>query len=423
MKSLIILSTLAVLANASYEKAQEFYDAKDYVNAIKEAKASTNEYANPKLHLVWAKSADALGEKKEAMSAYERVVMLDEKDSEARLKLVKIYTDSGRSALAKEMSEDLKNYQLTPEQRSSLELLESDDISSFKAKATLSIGHDSNINVSATSSSLDDYTGTTGNEGEISTLFARLSGSVSYVNELQEKGAWYFRGDFKAYYQNNFDARLYNMLIVGAEAGVGYAGNGYTLYLPIGYDRVNYLESDLLGQIRVMPKASVVLSHDLILNVNAKYSNRTYNELKYKGMNDSSYGVGTGLYYLFGKNFTYANILWESFSSTENIHFSYLDKQMITVNLGVNYNITDWLVSRVDYRYRNGSYDDRSNLLDITDTTKRADQYHQVEVKFSHYFNKNYELYISDRYVKNSSNYVPAEYTKNIAMFGISANY
>jgi len=423
MKSLIILSILVVLVNASYEKAQEFYDAKDYINAIKEAKASTDEYSNSKLHLVWAESEEALGHKKQAMSAYERVVMLDEKDSESRLKLVKIYSDSDRSELAKEMSEELSSYQLTPAQRSSLELLEGEEINLFKAKATLSMGHDSNINVSASSSSLDDYTGISGNIGELSTLFARFNGSASYINELQEKGGWYLRGDLKAYYQNNLDASYYNMLIVGAEAGVGYSGNGYTLYLPVGYDRVNYLKSNLLGQIRILPKVNITLNHDFILNINAKYAQRRYDGTQYKGMGDSSYGFGSGLYYLFDKNFAYANFLWESFSSTEATHFSYLDKQMFTVTLGVNYNVTNWLVSRIDYRYRNGSYDDKSDLVNPAITAKRADSYNQIEIKFSHYFSENYEIYISDRYIKNSSNYVPAEYTKNIAMFGISANY
>lgn len=423
MKSLIILSTLTVLANASYEKAQEFYDAAEYTNAIKEAKSSTNEYSNPKLHLVWAKSEEALGHTKQAMSAYERVAMLDEKDTQSRLKLLEIYNDTHRNSLSSEMSKTLQSYQLTPEQRSSLELLDSEDISSFKAKATVSVGHDSNINVSATSSALDDYIGVTGSEGEQATLFSRFNGSLSYINELDEKGGWYLRGDLKAFYQNNASAHYYDMVVIGAEAGIGYAGDGYTIYLPVGYDRVNYLDVDLLGQIRVMPKVNLTFNKNFILNLNAKYASRTYSEVQYTGMADSSYGAGAGLYYLFGKNFAYANIFWEEYSSSETIHFSFLDKQMLTASFGVNYNVADWLVSRLDYRYRHGSYDDRSDLLDLTDTTTRADDYNQVELKLSHFFAKNYELFLSDRYIKNSSNYVPAEYTKNIAMFGISANY
>jgi uncharacterized protein (DUF1330 family) len=423
MKNIIILSTLAVLANASYEKAQEFYDAKEYANAIKEAKASTDEYSNPKLHLVWAKSEEALGNTKQAMSAYERVAILNQNDTDSRLKLVEIYNKTGRNSLARDMSKSLASYQLTPAQRSSLELLKSKDISSFKAKATFSVGHDSNINVSATSSALDDYTNSIGNEGEKSTLFARFNGSLSYINELDEKGGWYFRGDLKAYYQNNSDAHYYDMAVLGAEMGLGYAGNGYTLYLPVGYARVNYLDVDLLDQVSIAPKINISLSKKIILNCNVKYSSRTYNEAQYVGMGDSSFGVGGGLYYLFGKNFAYTNVLLENFSSSESVHSLYLDKQMLTASLGLNYNLTEWLVSRIDYKYRYGNYDDTSNPSDATSTTTRSDNYNQFELKLSHFFGEHYELFVSDRYINNSSNYVPSEYTKNIAMFGISANY
>lgn len=423
MKILTSLIALTVLASASYEKAQEFYEQGKYKEAIKEARESTTEYSNSKLHLVWAKSAYALGERNEAMSAYERVVILDESSIESRVALLKIYKESGRESFAKELSGELKNYQLTPEQRSSLELIKSDDIHAIKSKAILSLGHDTNINISAQADDLDAYYGTNSNEGEKSTLFTRVNGSVSYVNELDEKGGWYIRGDIKAYYQNNFDASYFNMLVGSVDAGFGYAKSGYSLYLPFGYDRVNYLDRDLLGQIRVTPRVNITLNKDLILNINAKYASRRYQDIKYKGMDDTLYGGGIGLYYLFDKNFAYLNLMYEDFRSSQKEKYYFIDKSMMTLSLGANYNVKDWFVLRADYRYRGGSYDDSSDLLNSNNRDKRADSYNQVELKISHYFAQNYELFISDRYIKNSSNYIPAEYSKNIFMFGISANY
>jgi len=423
MKKVILLTMLSTLAFASYENSERFYKSAQYHKAIDEAKSSFKEYSNPKLHLLWAKSAEALGHTGEAMSAYERVAMLDENDSESRVALLKIYQKSSRNELAKEMRKELQNYQLTPAQRSSLDLLKGSDMGSFKAKATLGVGYDSNINVSATGSDLDDYYNTTGIGGEESTLFSRLNGSLSYINELQEKGSWYIRGDARLYYQNNSDAHFYDMFVGTLEAGVGYTGDGYTLYLPLGYDRVNYLDVDLLSQVRIAPTANITLSQSYILNLNAKYATRNYSKDVYEGMRDSSYGIGAGLYYQFDKNYAYAKVDYTNFSSTQEIHNSYLDKSMFTLSLGVNYALSTWLVAEVDYRYRKGSYDETIAINNPTETTDRADDYNQIELKLSHYFADNYELFISDRYAKNSSNYVPAEYKKNILMFGISANY
>lgn len=418
MKILISLITLTVLANASYEKAQEYYEAKNYKEAIEEAKGSTSEYSNPKLHLLWAKSAEALGNSEEAMSAYERAAMLDETNSESRLALHKIYKQSNRENLAKEMSSELENYQLTPAQRSSLDLVSGTDIHSIKSQATLALGHDSNINISAKENDL--YTSIV---GEKSTLFARVNGSVSYVNELEDKAGWYLRGDLKAYYQNNFDASYYNMFVGTGEAGVGYAGSNYSVYLPVGYDRINYLESDLLGQLRIAPRVNVSLNKNFLMSADLKYAIRTYQDAKYKGMNDTGIGAGAGLYYLFDKNFAYLKLKYEDYTASETIKFNFVDKNFMTLSIGANYNVKDWFVARVDYRYRSAEYSDTITPTSMLSAEKRADQYNQLELKLSHYLAKNYELFVSDKYIKNSSNYIPAEYTKNIFMFGISANY
>jgi len=423
MKKVILFTMLSTLAFASYENSENFYKSAQYQKAIDEAKSSYDEYSNPKLHLLWAKSAEALGHTGEAMSAYERVVMLDENNTNARVALFKIYQKSSRNELAKEMRKELRNYQLTPAQRSSLDLLKGTNIHSFKAKATLGIGYDSNINVSATGSDLDDYYNTTGISGEKSTLFSRLNGSLSYINEIEEKGAWYLRGDAKLYYQNNSDAHYYDMFVGSLEAGVGYTGDGYTFYLPLGYDNVNYLDVGLLSQVRVSPTLNITLNESYILNLNAKYATRSYPKDRYKGMGDSSKGAGVGLYYLFNKNYAYVKADYGDFSSKENIHNAYIDKSMLTLSIGVNYALSTWLVARVDYRYRKGSYDDTIDVNSAAETTSRSDDYNQIELKLSHYFAGNYEVFISDRYAKNSSNYLPAEYTKNIFMFGLSANY
>ena len=422
MKLLLTIFILSSFLHASYEKAQTYYDNKEYNSVLKEAKASTDEYSNPKLHIIWAKSAEALGLSNEAMNAYERAVMLDENDTTSRMALLKIYDATGRVGLANALGVELQNYNLTPEQRNSLEVLIKENSNSLKAKASISLGHDSNINVSADGGVLDDYYGGVGSLGEQETLFVRMNAALSYIHELGNKGGWYLRSDAKLYYQNNFDASRYNMFIGDLSAGVGYSGSNYTLYLPVDLSYVNYLEVSLLSEISLRPRANISLSKNFILNINVKYSTRNYGKDIYKGMSDSSYGIGTGVYYLFSKNYLYATALYEDFSSTEVLHYSYIDKSMLTLTTGVNYELSSWLMGKLDYKFRQGSYDDSSDLL-YGSSQKRKDNYSQVELKLSYFFAKHYELFASDRYAQNSSNYVPAEYTKNIAMFGLSANY
>lgn len=422
MKTIILLLLSNLLLFAGVEEAQSFYESKEFLKAKEEAKASTQEYGNPKLHLVWAQSAYALGDIEEAMSAYERVLLLDENSLEVSLALATIYKDTKRVELAQEISASLQNYALTPEQKTLLSLPKEPSMSSFAAKVAIETGHDTNINVNPGSAALDDYYGTTGNEKEIATLFGRFMATLSYVNELEEKGGWSLRTTLNTYYQNNSDAHFYDLLLGSVEVGSSYTSENYTLHLPLNYERINYLEKDLFQQFQFNPRVNISLSNDFILNINAKYSTREYLSVEDKNRNDTLVSGGFGFYYLLEKDFLYFNTKYENFQA-EQKSLKYIDKDMLTASIGINYNLTSWLVSKLDYRVRVGSYKDDIGTFVVADSSKRSDLFQQVELRFSHYFMENMELYISDRYAINSSNYVPSEYSKNVVMLGLGINY
>ncbi|MCW8837207.1 MAG: CDC27 family protein, partial [Thiovulaceae bacterium] len=406
------LISLELFLHASFTNVQSYYDSAEYEKAIAEARASTDEYSNPKLHLLWAKSAQKLGRLDEAMSAYERVVMLDETNIDAKVELAKVYDKTSRIILAKETTKELKNYQLTFEQRNAMELIEGTDIQKIKSKASISFGYDSNINVSAKADELNDYYNILGSNGEKSSSFTRFNGSLSYTNDFDDDGGSYARGDFKVYNQNNFNEHYYDMFIGTLDFGLGYRGDGYNIFIPIGIDKVDYLDTSLMQQYKIEPRIDVKLENDYIFHFNVAYKQRVYNDSEYKAMNDSSYTLGSGLYYLMDKDFIYVNLKYENFSSEKTLSALFIDKQMLTFSAGINYSLYEWLNARLNYRYRDATYDDA-----------RDDTYNQIELKVSHFFKDKYELFISDRQVDNSSDYVPANYSKNIAMFGLSMSY
>ncbi len=100
----ILLSALLLagtqLFSVEMETLQAYYDQGAYQNVIAEASADYAQYDNPKLHLLWAKSAEALGDDITAMSAYERVLLLDPAQSDAQIALVAIYKRLHRDMLS-----------------------------------------------------------------------------------------------------------------------------------------------------------------------------------------------------------------------------------------------------------------------------------------------------------------------------------
>jgi hypothetical protein len=409
--ALLLMAPITLLAGIA--EIQTLYDQKKYAQAISEAQESTSEYGNPKLHLLWAKSAEALGEDEMAMSAYERVLMLDPDDTEVRVHLVKFYASTDRDELADEMLKSTENYQLTPAQRTSIKTLYGDDPKRLKASASIEMGYDSNINVSPGDLDLPHL------GEEIDTMFTQFKGSLSYTHELDEKGGWYLRSDADIFYQNNADASYYNLFAVSANIGLGYSNDLYDAFLPISYGHIHYLDRDLLESVSVDPRINFAFSKSFIGNINARYTQRSYLEEADRNRDDSVTGIGLGLYWLFEKNFAYISTNYDNYSAKYSDSLRFTNKETTRVAMGINYNVEEWFIARFDYRYRYAKYDD--SIEGSGD--KRSDDYHQTEYKVSRMLTDTMEASLLYRYSKNNSNYELAEYDKDIVMLGIKYNF
>ena len=369
MKSLIILISLAVLVNASYVDAQRLYQESRYIDSMAELKKSTSEFANPELHILWAKNAKKLGDINAQMSAYERVLMLDSDNIEARVELLKIYNATSRDELANQMIKELEKFTLTKEQEILVRSSKKVDYGSLKATLLSMLGYDTNLNASADSDALNSYYSITDGSSPKATIFSKLGANFLYKYDLSKRDGYYIEINGALNYQNNITDHYFDMLIKTFGFGAGYKTSKYKLYIPIGYDSIRYLQSDLLSQLRVNPTLNHYLNNSTVLNTNLKYSSRDYTS-KYIAMGDNSYAFGIGVNYTFNKNYIYLNSSYESFSSTQKLHYSFLDKSVATLSLGASYKLVKLFVAKLDYTYKISNYND-NNLKG----QKREDKY------------------------------------------------
>lgn len=416
MKKIVgLLLTAQLILFAGIEDVQSLYQQKNYTSAIIEAQESTSEYGNPELHLLWGKSAEALGKDEMAMSAYERVLMLDSDNVEVRVDLASLYANLERDELADEMSKSAENYQLTPAQRTSLDTLKNSDADDLKIAATLGFGYDSNINVSP-----DDIDII--NSGEsLSTMFAQFTTRLSNSYDLNDNKDWYMRTDAYLFYQNNFksDASYYDIFAVSANVGLGYRGDKYDILLPIKYGRLHYLKRDFMESVGFEPRINLTLSPTLIGTLNARYTERTYLDAADKNRDDTIRGYGGGLYWLLDKDFAYLTSNYDNYKGQHTDRLLFTDKETFNLSAGINYNVNDWFITRLGYRYRYTLYGD---FLPDGDK-QRSDYYNQGELKMSKMFLDTMEVSLLYRYSTNRSNYDLVEYDKNVVMFVLQYNY
>ncbi len=413
MRALLIFLTINITLFANYAQAVKYYDAGKYSQAIKAIKSSKQQYSNPKLHLLWAKSAQKLGKINEAMSAYERVLLLDEKNTQAQNALNRIYEQTNRISLID------NNRKQVLHMRGGKPSWKERGGSSFSAKTSLSFGYDSNLDAMPNSETLQDYFGDSVSTQKTSSPFFRFTASFTLVDDFNEKKGWYAKYILRTYLQNNIDAHFYNLRTTSIETGLGYAAQAYNIYMPLSYHRVHYLGKDLLSQFRFNPQIFIPVGENIILDISLLYSENNYFDGVDKIKDDTTYAVESGIYYLSNKNYVSGHLKYEHHTAINGFPSKYIGADFWTFKLGTKYYFNPLFLATMHYRFRYGQYDD---VVGTTITT-RDDNFHQLDTKLLYLLSEQSNLYISDTYTENHSNYPAAVYNKNTILFGIDYSY
>lgn len=408
--------TLAILFPAillgGVSELQTLYNQKSYLQVIQKAKENTSAYNDPKLHLLWAQSAEALGKTDEAISAYERVIILQPDNVDVHIRLTKLYSDSERKLLSKAETKITQKYDLSQEQHNTLQTFMLTDDKPFKASASLSFGYDSNINVSP--GDLEIYEG----GGEIGTKFAKLQAYMGYEYKLENLANASLFANTQLSYQSN-EAHYYDLFCGVAEAGFAYKSDSYEVALPVQYGRYYYLEKDLIESIGFVPRINFLLSSEWMLHLNTKFLERYNLQESSENQDDSVLGIGSKLFWLPGDHLVYIGVEYNSYDAKYREASYFIEKESLGLNAGLTYQINnDWALAG-NLNYRDTQYDDHVSTSD----DKRSDDYYFGEIKLSKELHKDFICSASYSYTENRSNFTPSEYQKNIYMLTINYHF
>ena len=399
-RTLLILLSFNIALFANYTKALHYYKSGQYTQAIDEAKSSKTSYSNPNLHLVWGLSAQQLGRLNEAMSAYERVLLLDKSNKQAQDALNEIYKKTKRYDLLN--NKESQSY-----------------LHKWHANLAVSFGYDNNLNAMPDSDTLKDYFGDYVDTNKTSSPFTLFTASIEYTDDFKEKDAWYAKYLLQGYMQTNSDADFYDLQTISFESGLGYKVQTYNLYFPISYHMVNYLGKSLLRQSRIHPKLLIPLEDNRILDFNLIYSQNKYIHTEDKVKDDTTYAIEIGNYFLNTQGYISAHLKYEQHSAIHGATSKYIGADFWTLKLGTKRALTSKLLATINYRFRYGQYDDVVG----TSMTTRDDNFHQLDTKISYQWTKKSHIFITNSYSENSSNYPGAVYTKNTLHIGLDFTY
>jgi uncharacterized protein (PEP-CTERM system associated) len=162
------------------------------------------------------------------------------------------------------------------------------------------------------------------------------------------------------------------------------------------------------------------IKNSAILSMTLKYQGKRYDKQIDKGRDSNTLALGLSAQKAFGANiatldFNYFN---ENKDSVKEADF--VDRDIYEIGVYVRRNLTKKFDGILGYSYRNYDYDDSISEHILS---SREDKQHSISAKLSYEIKKDIYADLSYNYVKQDSNYEPAEYDKNVVMFGVSANF
>lgn len=360
-------------------------------------------------NLQWAECEEKLGNKEEAMSAYERVLIYNPNNSKAAIALAGIYQKNHMEYESKDLIHTVDNSRLTPQQRQIVSelLYKEKSLVSTRLSAMLNFGYDDNLNFGIYTKNADSTL------GDISSAFQSFNFSGNYVHELKEVGGFSFQSNLNVYWQDNYSAHYYDTLYSSIDAGLGYGTSDISFYFPIVYRRMKYLDHDLYEQYGIAPRLTNSLGGGLLLNIELKYLERKYIDMLYKNADDTLSDISIGLYQFYGENYIYALAKYNSFNAKSSTPMPFTDYDYFQLFAGASYAIEGFAIAGINYQYGHGTFDD----LD------RKDDFNQINLSLQKELTSQFSLVANYTYTNNNSNYEPASYNKQTATIGLQYNY
>jgi len=362
-----------------------------------------------------------------SQAAYERALFYNKDNTEAKMKLIDLYRSEGMDKDADALLATVDERQLTPQQRTTLATLRGveRDNGTFRARVTLDLGYDDNININH----IYDTTFTTDAQG---TRFLRFNADLSYQYDFSDTNGWFLRSDANLYHQYNLDfesdfvgSHYYDTLYGRLYAGGGYATKNISIYVPLFYDRLNYLNVDLFSEIGVRPDFNMMFAKMFVLNVNMLYSKRSYEQNIDKMRDDSILALESGFYWIQNRDNAYAKIRYEKYTPQDANAIPlgtkvFVDKALASLTLGGLYSITNIMDIRAQLLYRKGDF---KEIPLFFGSLKRDDTTKDVQLSFERDLTKELKAHIQFHYLDNDSNYNQAIFTKKEALIGLVYNY
>ena len=403
------MTTLISSLEAYDNKCQR--DASYYENNF--ANASNLELFN----LAWARCEKSLGHDDASFSAYERVLLYNPNNNEAIFALIPLYKKMGMDKNTQILLSDVDKQHLTLSQKRELYSLKIKQFMGVTTtfKKSVEYGYDTNLNYNIfTTNSVLPVAST------LESRFYAIDIKAHLLYEFSDDSDFSIQSNLELYKKDNKEGSYFDLSYGKLDIGLGYNTSTLSLYIPIVYLRMKYLDRDLYQQIGISPKLTMSIYDELLLNLGLQYTQREYINATDKGANDTMIDASIGVYRFFGDSFIYSQFDYGQNRADASTPSQFTGYKFFHIFAGINYNIKKYDMNLgLDYQYSYRDYDDTI----ATTTQKRVDEFQQAHLYLKKEIKANWTVKLEYRYLNNNSNYALIDYDKQISSIGLEYKY
>lgn len=400
---LLLLPLIFVNAlHAQQSTLETLYAAQEYDACLRQAQAM-HAFEDIPTQTYLSLCAEKEGQDTVAIAALERIMFLEPDNVDAMLRLGRIYQRLRLEDQQALLTNSLKAYQLTPEQRTTLTTLvskETPSLSKISARVSLGGGYDSDLNILPTTD-------------VIASSYLRFAASLSFVHELESKNGWFVNGGANYQHQSNEAEHLYDIDYIDTHVGVGYKYATMTLTLPLYYRRLEYLDTDLLHEYGITPRLDMMLTKSTLLTLEAMIAKRDFLLESYTPKDFESVGGSLGGVWFFGPDFFFLKSTLKQIRQSNDLPDLFTAKDSYAIVTGGYYRFSSTLGTRVNYRYRVNDFNDYD----------RRDRNHAFVLALEWTLTKHWRLVGTYKHIVNLSDYDDADYRKHVSELALQYDY
>ncbi len=374
------------------------------------------------INFAYALAAARVGKRSQAAMALDRVLLINPRNTRARLELGRVYYEMGQNALAREQFEQVLATQPPPavadNVRKYLDQIK-DAERAWQVMAMLGVGilYDDNVNIGPR---VDSVTIDPIHQGDlwIDTLQVDPetqakkafgvygSAAVSGTYDIGQRGAWSMMGAANIY-RNRYDGEhQYEIGLLDVALGPQYGDSVRLLQLPLQAERINRGSEGLVNLAGFNPSYLYAWSPDLLLITTAVGEYRDYVDVTDR--DGWFYNVGEMARFLFGQDRHAVNARLRLFS--EDTRAKEYANQGFEGSLGIEYRALAHTILQLMGQGRGSWYDTKEALA----PEQRRDTQWSAIAGLTQELSSLWGVSLNYQYIHNHSTFDLYSYNRNI---------